>query len=156
MIKGPSNQKTYAEYYSGDPAFRQLVENANAAETKQYVADIERARDTGDWSHLLIEGQIPTTFHVRPMPGEAWRELVSRIEARETAVKLSALAFRACIQKIDNGGMDGPIKPELHPQLGQIATVAITNQLDAIDPGIVSEIGLLMITRGTQGLPPKS
>ena len=167
ITKGPNVQRPYDEYYSGDPAFVQPPispgkdaddeeRTAYAVAAKAYVESVERARETGDWSHLRVEGSAPPTrFHVKPMPGEAFREICARIENREPAVLLAPWAFRAAIVKMENAG-EHEIKWENHPRFGRIATNATTNYLDAIDMSIVTEIGLVLAARGTQGLSPKS
>ena len=167
MIKGPSVQRPYDEYFSGDPAFVQPPDapekDASEEDRKTYATArkaygelLERARETGDWSPLRVEGgPVPTRFHVKPLSGEAFREICARIDSQEAPVLLAPWAFRAAIVKMDNAG-EHEIKTEKDPRFGRIATVATTNYLDSIDMNIVTEIGLVLIGRGTQGLSPKS
>lgn len=155
MIKGPSNQGRYTIYFSGDPAFVQLKEDATPEEAKEYFEKLEHARETGNYSLLRLEGGgEPTGFVMRPMQGQAARELGVRNNQGVAISKLTPLAFRACIVKVD--GDDYPVKPMHDPDLGDIATVDITNALDSVSPQIVNELGLYLMKRGCQGLHPKS
>ncbi len=155
---GPSNQRTYDEFWSGDPAFVQLAENADDKAVDEHVRQIQMARETGNWQALRIaDGPEPTRFGVKPMPGNAYRALCGMLESKQIdPIGLAPLAFRACIVRIDNGGMDGVLPRINDHKLGDIAAVKVTNYLDSIDLGIVSEIGTQLFMRGTQGLAPKS
>lgn len=171
MILPPSNQSSYTEIWSGDPALVQPPpepKGASKAALKEYKAALEEhqrkvklAGESGNWSALLIPGQQPTRFVVRPLSGQAYREIVSRLlltdpnsEKRLTQITMPAVVFRCCIEKIENGGYDQEIQRYPHEAFGSIVSVDVANYLDGIDPTIVSEIGRRIYDRGTQAPSP--
>ena len=160
-LSPPSVQRTYSEFWSRDPSFVQAPTEAEDAElssdAKAALAEHKRkiriARETGDWSALRVAGSgEPTMFQVEPLPGNAWRWIMARVLGGEFDLyEVAALVFRVCIRDVVNGGIED-IDREDHKALGRIATVAVTNHLDAFNPSIVTEIGLALWERGTRGL----
>lgn len=143
MIRPPSNQKPYDEYWSGDPAFVQPDAN-DPASVEEHACRVKRARETGDWTPLLIEGQEPTKFVMQPIKGDQWRWLVDEStredEHRMGPAKFWSLMFRCACVSVKNLGIQLPDKPVRHPDLGMIAPVDIPNTLDSIDASIVTEL----------------
>lgn len=168
MIRPPSNQKTYDEFWSGDPAFRQapptpdtkdpavLEQHAKAlAEHKRLV---KTARELGDWSSILVEGgEHPTKFQMRPIPGHIFRVILDLSNAEAIGpAETNMLILRAALVGVSNLG-DVEIRHAVdsaYPKLGMIATAEITNLLDAIDIGIVAELAGTVRDR-FMGVSPK-
>jgi hypothetical protein len=145
MIRPPSNQTSYDEFWSGDPAF---VQPADPEKFK-------RARETGDWAGVLLEGSQPTKFVMQPLRGSQHRWIADQVAAGAIgAAQAHQLAFRCALQEVANFG-DVAVKRTMHDKLGQIATSEIPDLLDAITTAIVSEIGDRVFARA-QGLSPKS
>ena len=145
MIRPPSNQSHYDEFWSGDPAF---VQPANQEA-------VRRARETGDWRELLIDGQVPTKFVLQPLKGHQHRWIADQAASRAIGpAQAHQLAFRCALVDVVNFG-DVKVKKTNHAALGQIATTDIPDVLDSITTEIVSEIGDLIFARA-QGLSPKS
>ena len=142
MLRLPSNQKEYDEYWSGDPAFIQPADSDDAR--IEHAAKIKRARETGDWSSLLIDGQQPTKFVMQPIDGDQWRWLVDE-STRDDEHKMGPavfwqLMFRCACVSVKNLGVQVNDKPVRHPKLGAIAPIDIPNLLDKIDASIVTEL----------------
>lgn len=145
MLRLPSVQKTYDEYYTGDPAFVQLDDNASADARAEHERKLKLARLTGNWSDLLVEPTAkPTKFGFRIIPSEMRRKLVDMIGASENArlsLEWIALCFRGAIVDVANLG-DVRVAKVKHPEFGVIASTDICDLLDGIDPQIVNELGL--------------
>lgn len=154
MLRLPSNQRDYDDYWSGDPAFIQpspLPDNPTDEQTaewkkafEEHAAKIKRARETGDWSPLLIEGQQPTKFVMQQIRGDQWRYLVDEStredEHRMGPATFWQLMFRCACVSVKNLGIDVNDKPVKHRDLGLIAPADIPNLLDKIDASIVTEL----------------
>jgi hypothetical protein len=164
VINPPSSQKPYDEFWSRDKSFAQRPELPKGADDdakeahekalEEYQRLLTIALDHGDWSALRIEGtNEPTRFPVRPLTGKQMRWIASQNNLG--MADGAALVFRACILGMVNAGDFEMPKPERHPGLGMIAPEEVTNYLDSIDMGIVTEIGLRLLERGTRGLSPK-
>lgn len=167
MINPPSLQRPYDEFWSFDPAIvpppddppsdaDDDVKGSFRAAVEEWKRRLDVARETGNWSAVTVPGMDPTRFTLEPITGQALREIRSRLEAGQLDMTHTAapLAFRACIVKISNPSIE--FKHERDKDLGRLAPVSLTNKLDAIDPTIVTELGILCLTRGTQGPSPKS
>jgi hypothetical protein len=155
MIRPPSNQKPYDEFWSGDPAFVQPPEGddeATVARRKEHFEKVRRARQTGDWCDLLIAGMTPTKFIMRPIRGDAMRWLHDHVNISDPVKALGdgvllSLAFRAALVDIVNYGADFKMQYEDHESLGTIAAAKIANDLDAVHISIVTELGAIALTR---------
>ena len=76
MIRPPSNQKHYDEFWSEDEAFEQLPAEATAEARAAFGAKLTVAIETGDWSALRVAGASePTKFIMRQIPGESFGKL---------------------------------------------------------------------------------
>jgi hypothetical protein len=143
LARLPSVQQPYDDYYSGDPAFEQPVDPVK----------LERARETGDWSPLLIEGKAPTKFVMKPLSGDLKRKLHDRMKAGTIGLaETMSIAFRAAVVSIEN--FSAPFQPVTFADYGKVAPVDVTNDLDAIDLAIVNELGSEALNRAG-GLSPK-
>lgn len=169
MLRLPSLQREYDEYYSGDPAFVQPPpmppEGASPADIAlviqlrvEHAHRITVARDTGDWSPLMIEGETPTRFVMRPLVGELYRNLRDLFKDRTVGVEISNhVVFRAALRRVHGLG-DLKVELELHENpelemLGKIAGPAIPNALDAIDRAIVNELAVAAFEKGGRSSP---
>lgn len=162
MIRPPSNQKPYDEYWSGDPALLQPPEDDDPVSNGlriEYAEKLKRCRQTGSWSELIVAGETPTKFIMQPIKGEQVRwfhdqaTISDPSKALRDGVALS-YAFRCAILDITNtGSPDFKMEFVDHPHLGRIAASSVTNYLDAIDRSIVSELGARALLRA-QNLDP--
>lgn len=135
VTRPPSNQQTYDEFWSGDPAF---VRGSGA----EYEKKIERARETGDWSELLIQGLVPTKFVMRQVPGEIKRRILDRFTAGKLGnFELDALLLRVAVVDVVGLG-DFKLRFTMDEDWGRIATNDLPNLLDEFAPGCVAELGL--------------
>lgn len=174
MIRPPSNQKTYDEFWSRDPAFIQppsaptfavdgdeLADKAAREAHLQALRDHQRlvrnARETGDWSALLAGAEQPTRFIMRPLPGTLFRVIVDLVMSERVGeAESNMLMVRAALVGVANLG-DVDVKLALdpaYPKLGKIATVDVPNLLDSVDPKIVAELAETIRDR-CMGVSPK-
>lgn len=138
--RAPSNQQTYDLFWSGDPAFVQ-------GDSKEHERKLEVARDTGDWSPLLIQGQTPTKFVTRQIPGDLRRRLVDWYEAHKLGAReLDALLVRLAVTDVVGFG-DFRLKFTAHDDWGRIATTDLPNALDQYAPGAVAELAFQIFNR---------
>ena len=153
MIRPPSAVRHYDYYYTGDPAFVQLEDGATDEQKAEHAHKWQVARETGQIADLLIPGASPTKFVLRPLPGSLFRKLYDRIAARQLGMaEAAALAFRCAVMSVENLG-DVQVKRRADADYGEIATSAIVDVLDAIDLGIVAELGDQVIERSRQASP---
>jgi hypothetical protein len=170
ITRPPSAQRPYETYYSGDPAFVQPpkapADDASDEAKKEYTdaleqhgAKVKSARDTGNWQALIVEGQSPTKFVMAQVDRGVWRELADRMilppdsHRRVGIVTLRALAFRLAIKSI--GGWDKFERlPDPSWDNWTMAPEDIVAELDAIDAGIVNEIGTDVLERLRGGVRP--
>lgn len=126
---------------------------AEAAAARPYIdkdrATLEAAKETGDYSKIVSEGAKPTWFHLRIIPGSAMREIYAAMNAGEvSAFKQPAIAFRCAITKIEP--IEGvTLKFEDDPKYGKIATDQVVDDLDRIDPAIITELGYYALGRSS-------
>lgn len=154
MIRPPSLQNRRDDYFSGDPAFTQLPEDATDEQKVERRRLVTVARETGDWSAFRIEGQEPTQFVFKPLRGEVYRTLMDRVAADVIGAGIArSLAFRAAIVDIPNLPGMPKIKPSSIDGLGEIATSAISDYLDSITPRIVTELGGVVLNRAGEVSP---
>lgn len=167
MIRPPSNQKTYDEFWSGDPAFVQPpaepAEDADDATIKKYreavddhVRKLKHARATGDWSALLAGADQPTRFVMRPLPGHLFRMITDLVTSERIGpAETNGLILRAALVGVVNlGDVEVDHKTDsTYPKLGKIATVDVPNLLDRIDIGIVAELATSIRERAMSPSP---
>jgi len=135
VTRPPSNQQHYDEFWSGDPAFVQ-------GEGAEHERKIERARETGDWSELLIQGSTPTKFVMRQIPGEIKRRILDRfIAGKSGGYDLDSLLLRLAVVDVIGLG-DFKLRFTADEDWGKLATHELPNILDEFAPGCVAELGL--------------
>lgn len=162
MIRLSSNQKTYDEYYSRDEAFVPWPtppgKDADEAALKLYGEQLEEhtrkvevARETSDWTPLLIEnGEKPTKFILRPLPGDIFRIIVDMVDAGDVGgAEANLLLLRAALRGVKGlGQMEVTYtRDPRYPKLGAIATVDVPNALDAADNKVIAELASVIRDR---------
>lgn len=172
MLRPPSNQKPYDEFYSRDPAFVQpppelaagveldaeLVK-AHKAEVAAHAERVRIARETGDYKPLLAGELRPTLFTMAPLSGDVFRKLCDLVTGGTIrGFALDQLALRCALVGVVNLD-DHTVERKLHDnarlhELGAMATVDIPNLLDSIDRRIVGELGGLVMKKA-RGPDPK-
>jgi hypothetical protein len=161
MIRPPSAVKHYDWYYSGDSAFVQLASDATEDQVKEHRARLTAARETGDWTALLVPGGSPTKFVLGQVDRNDWRAVLDRCELPDSnprAIRhgeLAALLFRLAIRSIPGFG-EVKITRTADEQWGGwvMAQPEIVTMLDEIDEFIVVEIGAHVLSR-LRGIGPK-
>lgn len=152
MLRPPSIQKQYDDFYPYDPAFDQLADNASDEQQAEYRARWESATDTGDYSKL---GNVAdaTKFVMRPVPGKSVLKIDDLYSSRRIGENERwELALRCALVDIANAPVRINIKPAFHEDpslyaLGHIAPVEVINQLHEIDPRIVPIMGARVWSR---------
>jgi len=160
MIKPPSSQKQYDEFFSEDAAFRQLNEGASKEEIEEYNHARTVAWETGDWTAMRVQGAgEPTKFIVRPIPGEAFAKLADMATAgRIGDLELYTLAFRIALVAVLN--LEGAAKvsfveDERFGRIASLSFLADAGITGALAVRVLREIGSRVLQRaGT--FSPKS
>lgn len=167
-IRPPSLQSQYDDFFSGDPALIPEPKLAADADEKaiaayklacdEYLTKLRVARETGDWTAILVGTEQPTKFVMKQISGDAYRGLLDMHRAEKVGPgKANQLAFRCAITKVVDSGLpeaSTKVTAFNHPDLGKIASVAISDYFDSIDTRIVSELGGEAMRRVSIG--PKS
>lgn len=144
MIRPPSNQNYRDAFWSGDPAFVQLAPNATDEQKEAHARLWQVAKETGNYSGLIIQGQTPTKFVFKPMAGETYFALQDDLIAGRVGMLVAtSIAFRATI--IEVVGFEKPRPAET--KYGTIATGDITNTLHEAALGCIFELGLDCLNR---------
>ncbi len=163
MLRQPSAQKPYDAYFSGDPAFSQLPDDADAASKAEHDRKWDVARDTGDYTQLLADGRAiadATKYVMQPIAGHIMRKLFDlRAEKRIGDQEFVQLAFRVAL--VDVAGFPGlVIKREPHEDpalagLGKMLSLDAANRVDEESRAIIGELGSLAFARAL-GVRPLS
>jgi hypothetical protein len=172
VIKPPSLTGDYDLVYSGDPALdappepvrnedetqEAYVERATkfyeSAEWKEWREKLRLARETGSpeaWQSLLKPGGKPTLFRMGRVDGNVWRSVLDHINVVGLS-SAAALVFRAAIK----GFVEFDFKIDYATDKtidARIASPKVVSALDAIHPGIVSELGNEVYRRMTNPSP---
>jgi len=140
VTRPPSNQRTYDAFWSGDPAFVQGT-------GPEHAAKIARARETGDWSQLLIAGLTPTKFVMRHIPVQIKHRILDQYRADKIGdLELDDILVRvACIEVVDLG--DFRWSPVLDDRWGSIASPELTELLDEVAPRAIGELAVQVYNR---------
>lgn len=140
VTRPPSNQQTHDLFWSGDPAFIQ-------GDGAEHARKLEVARETGDWSPLLIERLVPTKFVCRQIPGELKRRILDQFNAGKIGgYELDALLFRLAVVDVVGLG-DFKVRFTVSDDWGKLATNELCNVLDEHAPGCVAELALQIYHR---------
>lgn len=166
IIRPPSLHKTWDTYWSQDPAFTPTptLSDEPTPEEKaaglEYLTKLRSAKNTGDWSELVLAGKTPTKFVMGQVDRNVWRALIDRSRLPPDSKRhvgqsvAEAILFRLSVQSIE--GLDIKFKRAADPQWDEwdMAPASLINALDEIDPGIVSEIGNDVYLRLRDGIRP--
>ena len=148
MLRLPSNQRQYDEYWSGDPAF---VQPDDTDESRaEHTTKVKRARETGDWSPLVIEGQRPTLFVMRQVRSTQKNWIGDQYRREKIGdLVLLELFFRCALVKIVDSGIKtlDEFKHANHPELGPICPDKVIDTLGEINPSLVSELASASIEK---------
>ena len=171
MIRPPSSQRSWDAFTTADPAIIQPPERpgddaseadrvAHIEAASAWASKIKSARDTGDWSPIVLEGQQPTKFTLGHVDRNVWRTIQDRATLPADnprhigQVVLFALLFRLSVRAI--AGWD---KFERLPDAAwdnwTMAPADLVNKLDEINPAIVGELGMEVFKR-LAGVSPLS
>jgi len=165
VIKPPSLQRTWDAFTTSkhEPAIirppadlggdaTQEQRDQHAKDVDEWAAKILAARDTGQWGPVTVEGQQPTRFTLDQVNPEVWREIHSRASLPDDCErKLDRLVVYALLFRLALRGISGWDRIERQPDPAwsnwTMAPLSVVAHLDAVDPFIVSEIGLLVLAR---------
>jgi hypothetical protein len=158
VIRPPSNQKKYDAFYSLDPAIIQLPPDATDEQKADRERRIETARETGRWEDVLVPGETPTIFGMRPLTGEQYGDLLSRLVAGEKRFAVFVTAFRLAL--VDARGIPDDVKVEFtdHPTYGRIAATTFLEKagiVGSLAASIMFELGELAFNKA-RSVDPKS
>lgn len=155
MLRPPSIQKNYDEFWSGDPAFIQPASDATEKDIEAHAERVRIARETGGWASLLVGDAQPSKFVMRPLPGHVWRVLLDKyLSGAIGPAQFKALLFRAALRAVEN--LDD-LKVEFVNVFGVngFADNEVPDALDSLDVSIVAELGD-EVQRRSKTIHPKS
>lgn len=156
MIRFPSLQKTYDDFYTGDAAIIPRPEapstsasteeiEAYQAALKEWGTKIKAAKETGQWGPVLVPGGVPTKFVMGQVDRNAWRSIVDRMQLPEEnklhigLTQLSSLLFRLAVREVP--GIEVKVTRYVDEQWGwEMAQPELVTLLDMADPKIVGEL----------------
>jgi hypothetical protein len=140
----PSLQHRHTVVWSRDPALGRPKDD-DAAALKAWEAAFADARDRGRYEALIGDSE-PTRFEVKPLAGSVARRMLDELAARRLGEQeFASLTFRICICSIANPEIEVKRVPD--SRFGAIAELDLVDLLDAINPGIVNEIGTYLFQR---------
>lgn len=172
MIRLSSYQRDYDIYWSGDPALEQppidpgrAVSDETIAAFKAalaaYQTKLTAARETSDWSALILENQVPLKFVMQQVDRNIWRAIIDRGSLPLDNPRLigpgvlSSLLFRLAVKDIPGGEIKVVRAPAPEWDGWVMAQADIVSALDFVNPAIVSELGM-DVYRRLVGVPKKS
>ena len=142
MIRLPSMCEPRHEFFSGDDAIEQPPEDPKAL--AEYDHKIRVARQTGDLAGVLVNGQQPVRFLMRPIPFEAYAVVMGMRDRQEPLEDILLLAARVCLLDIDGA----EVKKETHPRFGKIASLSTFEKFGVAQGlNIACELGTLALQR---------
>lgn len=158
MIRPPSLQRTYDDFFTLDPAFIQRPADlpadasddekaAHKSAVEDYEAKIAAAKETGKWEAVLVPGAVPTKFVVGQVDRNIWRAILDRTWLPPDSPRyigqaaLVALLFRLAIQNITGFEVKVDRRPDPKWDGWEMASADIITTLDSIDIRIVGQIG---------------
>ncbi len=147
MIRPPSLQHDYDLISASDEAVNAPPPDADETVKAAFAEKIDRARETGDWTGLLIEGKSPTKFVCRLVPQSVMRRIADRSNAsadsRLGTLEMLGLVLRLSVKEVVN--LPGyKVRLVNDADWGAIAHAEL---LDNLPPDIVNEIGLAAFQR---------
>jgi hypothetical protein len=156
-LRVPSLHKNYETHFSGDPALYQLPKNASQEEADAYSDRIRVARETGNWSSLIVEGRVPTTFVMRVIPQKILFTLRDAARAGEFGEEMfAAWLFRAAVRSISNFDEGQAYKFDIvDTKYGKEFASDEVIRINEVAPGVIRELAAEAHTRASD-LTPKS
>jgi hypothetical protein len=152
MLTPPSIQHRHTLVWSQDPALARPGDEATPETIKAFEHKLAVARDTGDWAEVVKQSEKLALFHVKPLTGTNLRRLIDETSAGKYGEQsLWAMVFRVCLRSVENIP-DLKVETEVGPY-GEAAKADVIDALDAIHPGIVTELGSVLFQRAVA--PPK-
>lgn len=159
MIRPPSNIKPYRAFWTLDPALRQPPdppgddasdEDKAAHETAlaEYHQAVKVARETGDWSGIVRDGETPTEFVLEQIPLRYWHHIKKAfVEKRHDEAVL--FSFCAALADVDNAeGL------EFKRDDGFVDLACIDKWLGAVlTEALVAELGSIAFERAVSLSP---
>lgn len=144
MIRLPSIVHPTAIAWSRDSAFN--------LEDPEFEHKFKVARETGDYGPVIKDGQRPTFFHCRIIPGTILRKLLPVLQESSNSLDHSTIVFRLAIQSIE--GIEGLEKVEFEQdeEWGRIAKASIVDALDRVSASIVNEVAAVALDRSVAPL----
>lgn len=153
LRRPPSNVVAYDDFYSRDPAI--IPPPADPKDREERDRKLAVARETGDWSEIVVPGATPARFKMLPLKGNVYREICDSLESKRVGSRrMFQVAFRCAIQGVVDPGLDVTIKTEDTERFGKVATADVADYFDRIDIGIVDELGNEAMRRA-RDLSPK-
>jgi hypothetical protein len=158
VLRPPSNQKKYEAFYSFDPAIIPLPDSATDEQKAERQRRIDVARETNRWDDVIVQGETPTLFGMRPIPGELYGDLLSRLVTGEKRFSVYTMAFRIALQDVK--GLPDDVKVEFvdHPTYGRIASTSFLDKAGCsggLGAAIMFELGELAFNKA-RSVDPKS
>lgn len=152
LRRRPSLTTTYDWCYAKDPALEQPSDEMTPEQLKALAKRHQVARETGAWTSITRAGENPTRFVVRPLHGK----LVRRVRDLVAMGKLGESESRALLVQLaltDIAGEDFDVELVDHPTWGKLAPDSLITELDAIDPGIVTDLSDEILRRSSSPGP---
>ena len=149
----PSNTRSYDDFYSGDSAFLQLADDASEDARKAHQEKWVRARETGNFSELRVDGAEPTKFAMRPLKAE-WYAALQDMAFSGERYGVPVLAFRLALQSVAN--FPEEVSWVNHQKFGRIATLDFLDRAGvpaATAVAIAQELGSEALERARQLSP---
>lgn len=150
IVIPPSLQNRFTWVWSRDPALASPSAGSDEATRAEWEQRLEIARETGKWTDLLREGEHPTTFTVKPLSGALLRRLTDDVVGNRIGQQvLWAVVARLCLRGVANPDIKVDTEAGTY---GEWAKADVTDKLDEISPGIVTELGSYLFARASS--PP--
>lgn len=169
MLRLNSLQNDYEFCVSCDPAFAPPPKRADFASDDEYTKAVDAyqaawrvARETANYTPLILEGQAPTKFILTPKVNRhIWRAIQDRAMLPADSprhigqVTMMSLLVRLALKSIP--AFDGDVSHAPDPQWNNwpLAPQSVVDMLEEEDPAIVGEIGMHVFTRLAEGLSSK-
>jgi hypothetical protein len=152
-IRFGSLQKDYDFFISSDSAFIQPPTDGDPSAAADYIAKWRAARETTDYSKVLVPDGQPTKFVLGRVNRSVWRAIQDRSQLPVDSDRhigytvVLALLARLAVRSIPSLEMkiDHVADPKWDGWV--MAPAALIEQLDETDPRIVAEIGLEALRR---------
>lgn len=164
MIRLSSYQRDYDMYWSGDPALKQMPPEPDKGATDEqraeyraavedYLTKLTAARETSNWSEMVLDNQVPLKFVMCQVDRNIWRTIADRAHLDSDNPRwigpaaLPALLFRLALKDIPGSDVRVVRSPAPEWDGWAMAQAEIVSVLDQVSGGIVSELGSDVLRR---------